>query len=359
MFWRRRAKPSSAIRDSALEQIARTWSVDETDVTPHEHGFDWLPGSHAVRVRIYKDVETPGPERFRLTITTGYLRNLPAQDAMFVRNASLITKLHCPTYSLIYPPTPIIEKHFDGHAADMNLFSSAYISEGTAGWLPGFLARMSIMQPIDAELFSTEAAEFIGGGVPAFAGDSKRKPANGVLEVHHALRKAGDAQNRWIGSDEFEAFAEAHARSDLCFGFGDECGMTLETPFGQDSVLITFRTDQQFPSLGNGLFIETQIRSSEDFDNVCANAAVLNFLESVDWSDFPQMGCWHPQEVSEEQTNLAHTCFIPNAFFAEGLIVNFGMWALARVQRALRALCPEVENLTMREILEARYRAAT
>jgi hypothetical protein len=67
------------------------------------------------------------------------------------------------------------------------------------------------------------------------------------------------------------------------------------------------------------------------------------------------MGCWQPLSISEDQTSLAHTCFIPNAFFTAGLIANFGLWALGRVQLARRAL-GAATKLTMREILEARAR---
>lgn len=358
MFWRRdgRHAETSSIRESALEQISRTWSVDDADVRVHEHGFDWLPGSHLVRVRLYKNIETPAPERFRLTIDTSYLRNLPEQDAAFVQNASELARHHCPTYSIVYPPAAIVRQHFDGHAADMHLFSSAYISEENVGWLPGFLARMAIMQPIDAERNSDDAAKLFQGCVPAVAGALRRATVNGVLDVDRELRAAGQVDSNWIGSDEFEAFADEYARNDLCFGIADDHGMSLETPFGSDSALISFTTEDQYPPLGNGLFVGTQIPGGGDFDDVCTSAAYLNFMESVDSSDVPQMGCWHALQVSEREFRLAHTCFIPNAFFVEGLVVNLGLWALARVQLAKRMLRRDEPNLTMMEILEARVR---
>jgi hypothetical protein len=358
MFWRRKGiqVETSTIRDSALQQISQTWSVDEADVRPVEHGFDWLPGNHLVRVRLAKNIETPEPERFRLTIDTGYLRSLPAQDIAFVRNAGELTRHHCPTYSIVYPPTAIIRQHFDGHAADMHLFSSAYISEENVGWLPGFLARMAIMQPIAAERNSADAADLFPGCMPAIAGTIRKLAVNGVLDVDRDLRAAGQAQNCWLGSEEFEEFADEYARNDVCFGIGDDRGMTLETPFGSESALISFTTADQYPLLGNGLFVGTQIPGSGDFDDACSTAANLNFLESVDWSDIPQLGCWHPLQVSEHETRLAHTCFVPNAFFVEGLVVNLGLWAIGRVQLAKRALRRDEPNLTMMEILKARGR---
>jgi hypothetical protein len=281
---------------------------------------------------------------------------LPKQDVAFVRNMGELTRYHCPTYSVVYPPAAIVEQHFKGREVDMHLFSSAYISEETVGWLPGFLARMAIMQPIDAERNSTEALEILGGGVAAIAGNERRANVNGVLDVDRDLRAAGQEANKWFGSDEFEEFAEEYATNDACFGTGDFEGMSLETPFGSDSALIQFTTADQYPPLGNGLFIGTQIRTSNDFDQVCESAGAMNFLESVDWSDFPQMGCWHPLRVSDREVRLAHTCFVPNAFYAEGLVTNFALWAIARVQLAKQALNGGEPNLTMRQILEARAR---
>jgi hypothetical protein len=166
----------------------------------------------------------------------------------------------------------------------------------------------------------------------------------------------GKKKSKWSGSDEFEQFAEKHAKNDVCFGFGDKEGMTLETPFGADSALIRFQTDQQHPQLGNGLLITTQIRTFQRFEDACVEAAGLNFFESRFWTDFPQLGCWHPQETSENKANWAHTCFIPNALYMPRLVENFAYWAIGRVQWARRTRFPQLKDQTIAEILESRFR---
>ena len=238
----------------------------------------------------------------------------------------------------------------------MQLFSSAYVDEAIVGWLSEFLAQMAIMQPINAEIQSAKAPEIFGGGQPAFAGGSKRSNLGEILNVAEAIFvPEGKKESNWIGSDEFENFAERRAKNDVCFGFGDKKGMTLETPFGADSALINFKTDQQHPQLGNGLLVTTQIRSSQSFKDVCVEAAGLNFLESRIWTDFPQLGCWHPQETSNKEANWAHSCFIPNALFRPGLVENFAYWAIARIQWVRRTRFPELKDLTMAEILNKRF----
>jgi hypothetical protein len=164
----------------------------------------------------------------------------------------------------------------------------------------------------------------------------------------------GAGMSDWIGSPEFEDFAERYARNDACFGMADRAGMSLETPFGSDTVLISFNTEDTFPSLGKGLHVRTMIRSTDTRARICANAARLNYLEATQWTDFPQLGCWHYHQLSDDQRLLAHSCFIPNYFFRDGLITNYGLWAIARALWAREILLPDVRSKTMVEILEAR-----
>jgi hypothetical protein len=307
----------SAMRNVAIEEIAQTWSISDSELSLQENGFDWLPGSHTVRVRIFGDERKSScPERFRIGVTTDYLRSVPVDNDKFVRMVGIMSKFLSSTYSMAYPPFDIWKEFFDAKPADMKLFSSAYVDEAIAGWLPTFLARMAIVQPINAEIQAKQASEMFGGGQPAFADSSKKSNISENLTVAQAIfGREGEKESNWIGSDEFESFAEKHAKNDVCFGSGDTTSMTLETPFGEDSALIRFQTDQQHPQLGNGLLVTTQIRSSQSFEEVCIETAGLNFMESSTWTDFPQLGCWHPQKSSGNKANWAHSSFIPNALF--------------------------------------------
>lgn len=354
MFWRRRKvrADTSAVRKMALNAIMHTWSVDEAEITPTEFGFDWLPGSHIVSVRILKDVETPGAERFRLTITTDLLHDLPAPDTKFVRNANSVAGLHFPTFSLVYRPAGNFKKYFDDRPGGMYLFSSAYLHEHMqTEWMPAFLARMSILQPIWAEAQSSRVAGILDGGRPAFARGSRTSAVNGIFNVlHDVIIPAGRETSRWIGSDEFEQFALEHGQNEDCLGVGGEEGLRLQTPFGPYYAPIRLRTDYTHGLLGNGLLVETGVMSYDDLDEACGTAALLNYLEFVGWTEFPQMGCWS-LELSETRIFLVHSCFIPNALFMEGLVEHLAMWALARVRQTRRAIMPNVRDLPLSEIL--------
>jgi hypothetical protein len=354
--WGRKGRAkANAVQEAALSEILRAWSVDNADVAPTKAGFDWLPGSHMVRVRISEDERKSQPPRYRISITTDFIRSVPVHDPAFVRKAGVFAGSLCPTYSPVFPPSEVVKKYFDGQPIDMQLFGSAYVDETTAPWLVGFLARVSIIQPSFAERVSEPMRDEFGVGVPAFAAAARRADPHGVLQIDHVLRAAGAGASRWTDSDEFEEFAEIHAKNDMCFGFGRANGLTLETPFGSDSALILFKADETYPPLGNGLLVETVIRLPETHEKIADMAAWLNYLESVQWTDLPQIGRWHPYESSQDQTFLAHSCFVPNEFFARGLVQNYGLWAIARAQWARGILLPDTKNLTMREILETRH----
>ena len=60
-----------SVRDVAINEIAKRWGINDSELVPQDNGFDWLPGSHAVHVRIFGDQRKIAPtERFRISIMT-------------------------------------------------------------------------------------------------------------------------------------------------------------------------------------------------------------------------------------------------------------------------------------------------
>jgi hypothetical protein len=348
--------PDPGIAD-IIAKITRIWSVEDSDFRKLENGFEWLPGSHAVQVRVARHVERP--DRIRIWIATDFLRSVPVESGTFVHLLGASSKFLCAGSSVVYPPLEVWKKYFDNHPANVEFFSSAYVDQHTAGWLPEFLAQTAIMQPINAEIQSTNAPKIYGGGEPAYADGQKKDRVSDMLFVaEHVLVPEGRKDSKWIGCEEFRKFADEYGKCDVCFDMADDNGMSLETPFGDDSALINFRTDQRHPQLGSGLLVYTQIRSSQNFCETCVEAAGLNFLESKFWTDFPQLGCWHPHITTEKETNWAHSCFIPNALFMPGLVEYLGVWSVERVQWVRRTRFPKLENKAMDEILLNRFARA-
>ena len=231
----------------ALNEIADTWCADNSDMRKEENGFDWLPGSHTVRVRAssHPSGDLAWSDRICICVRTDYLRAVPIENADFVVNVGLMSKFLSSGYSLVYVPHEIRRKYGENKPAELYLFSSAYVDQNTAGWLPRFLAHMALMQPISAEIRATASPEFLGGK-PAYASGEKSASISDILlAAETILVPAGKNDSKWIGSEEFRQFVTEYANSDACFGSGDDKGMTLETPCGGESAFISFRTDQR------------------------------------------------------------------------------------------------------------------
>ncbi len=78
-------------------------------------------------------------------------------------------------------------------------------------------------------------SELVGGTPDLLPGGRNKKPDE-MLEVLSKIYVVGGKKpSRWKSTNEFEKIAEEFGRSDLCFGMGDKSGVTLETPFGDDS----------------------------------------------------------------------------------------------------------------------------
>jgi len=137
----------------ALRRIARLWQVDADRVIWSEQGFDWWPGSFKVSVAatpVAEEQEEEDGLAWRLTVRTAVLKHVRMSDPEIRARIALFAAL-TPTYAMVYPPAEL-EKEY-GTAVDGLLWlqSTAYLRQDNIGWLPEFLARMAILQPIDAQ----------------------------------------------------------------------------------------------------------------------------------------------------------------------------------------------------------------
>lgn len=341
-----------AVVRTALKEIAEVWNVKDHEVEIAEDGFDWRPGNHMVHLRIFKDESRPlGDERFCIIVSTRYRRSAPVHDPRFVRMVGLMSRIICPTYSLVYPPDEVARTELAGITPAISLFASAYFDTELAPWLPRFIAQMSLMQPINAEIQSAMSSDTFFGAIPDVAAGSRKGPANEIFEFASVIVvPEGRKPNRWIDSDEFDEFLERDGANDLWLGTRHEDGMLIGTSFGPNAAYVNFRVDQSHPALGNGLLITTELRILGAMQEACDKAAMLNYLEFKDWTEFPQLGCWHPHGADDKAV-VAHSCFIPNAFFVRGLVAHFAFWALQRVRWARCRLLPDVPDLPIDEII--------
>lgn len=216
------------------------------------------------------------------------------------------------------------------------------------------------MQPINAEIQTKMLSEVLHGGTPDTSSPEGRplEKLDDILELAaHLYVPAGQEPSRWIGTKEFQEIASNWGRSVHCFGNGDDQGLTLETPFGEDSALIRLWTDQRNPQLGNGLLCTVQLPFSDQSLAIAKECAFLNLLETM-WTDVPLFGCWHPHVSRGGLEGPTFSSFIPNGLYQPGLASHVALWLIDRARWVRKDRWPTLEDKPMSEILAKRYSPA-
>lgn len=351
---------AETIGSQSLERIAARWQVDEDRIVWTDQGFDWWPGRYRVSVKALAGAPDADGERWRLAVRTDVLKDVPLTDEK-LRSVIAEMAAFAPTYAWVFAP-PDLDAVFvkNGQPVDRRIWfqSSVYVDESSLDWAPDFLARMTLMHPTDAERMGDHLAETLRGSPDTGApnGQPVADHLDEMLNVPQLLyAPAGQEPSRWCGSGEFEEFAERFAMQDSCFGFGDPNGLTVETPIGSDSALVRLHTDLPHPALGHGLLATAQLPAVQDRPSIVAQCQFLNYLEAVSWTDVPQLGSWHPKERGKGCHISAHGFFIPNALFVRGMASNAAFWQLGRARFAKQLLWRDVEDLTMAQIITARF----
>ena len=328
-----------------LQEIASIWQIDRADTHWRQSGFDWSPGSHLVRVRAVPSDDPESRDRWRLSVETELLSWSSADDAAIMNRLATMAPLMTSAYSLVY-------RNHDRHPV-LNSFSSVYVDPEMVPSVSRLFAGLALLQPIEAEQHSEQWAKDLGGE-PAFVRSRRASTCDEILDFAREIYvPEGAKPSRWSNVGEFAQFERQFARCDACFGFGNESGLSIETPFGSDSALIRLRSEQPHPVLGNGLFVTVQLPIVCSLQEAAAEAAVLNLLELKFWTDFPQLGCWHAG-TRGRSTGLMHSCFVPNALYAEGLASNLAFWSVGRAQWVRKTRWPELQDKTMNEIIQER-----
>jgi hypothetical protein len=350
---------SKELAANIIRRMAELWPVDEGNSKRLDDGFDWWPGDFCVRLRVALPSHGTSNHGLRVSVRTDFLMDVPIEDSSFVSLVASMAQFATPTYAWAYPPSKFWDSsRSSGTKPALYLTSTGYLMPSDIGWLPEFLAGTTILQPINAQIQALGISEILRRGSPDVSRPAGFEGAglDGMLEIADQIYLPhGQEPSRWAGSREFEEFSQKWAKNDMCFGIGDPTGLSLETPFGEHSILIRLRTSEGHPQLGHGLLSTLQVPSSEGAGDVSALCAELNFLEATTWTGFPQLGCWHPHQGGGDQVGVAFSAFIPNALYQPGLATNVASWMFQRARWLRQEKWPDVKDLPMLEILNKRF----
>ena len=108
-----------------------------------------------------------------------------------------------PSYAWVFTPPEVQEKYDKSADGTLAFQSSVFLREDTAGWLPEFFGRMSILQPIQAAAQSETTAKLLNGQIN-FSLPTENASSDYIdemLDVAGAIYvPAGREESRWKGA---------------------------------------------------------------------------------------------------------------------------------------------------------------
>lgn len=152
-----------------LQRIEKTWMIDpgkahwHGDATGEFEAFSWWPGDHRVMVRANRDVEQTDTA-IRMRIDTDFIRKLDVRSESVATLLGAMAYLYTSTYAWLYLPTSVQDEFEEKLPIDLDvsrvwLSSTAYVRPETSGWLPEFVAKMALLQPINAQIQAGRLAQ--------------------------------------------------------------------------------------------------------------------------------------------------------------------------------------------------------
>lgn len=332
--WLKRGKRQSEPKSpgsQAIQEVAETWMVDAGQVRWVHGGFDWWPGSFRVEVRCFEDSQSGANDRWRLSVATGFVDGVDAADPNVAKFAALFGRFS--PASLVF--TPVVGRRRPGREgpSDLYLFSSVYVAPELLGWLPTFLARMALMQPVNAEIQAEFQAETLGGR-PSFGPNGKVSELDGVLDVvSNIYAPAGTGRSWWHDTREFEDVAKLLSAQGFTAAAKPD-RLIVAAVFGAEPMMIALLSDARHPQLGSGLLVTVELPFHFPEGEAFERAGLLNFEEATSWTGFPQLGCWHRHDREGGASVIVHSTFVPNALAQPNLATHFAFWSLDRAQWA-------------------------
>jgi len=323
--WSGQRTPRARGRDiasAALGEISDVWKVDHTRVVARDDGFDWWPEDFKVSVTAIRRTDGHVPETWMLSIRTDFLKDIPIDDARFLKFAGLNSGVFGSTYAWVFVPE-VAWDHYRTRGATPRLWfaNTAYLTADNASWLPGFLAHMSVLQPINARLAS-QAQGLLFGGTPDTSTSrllGRSNQSDVLSQSLAAIADSGSSVNRWIGTNEFEVLASNWRRLPGSVCHGNDYSFDLQVPLDGDLPgAIRLSTDEVHVQMGNGLLGNLRLPIFDDLKSTAERCAAWNLTDTM-WNDIPQFGCWYPLVLEHDEACPQFSTFIPNALYGNGI----------------------------------------
>lgn len=300
----------------AVEYVRELLPLTRVNVVRRERGFEWWAGSLRQQVWAEKPVQNQGSTVSRLHCRTDFVRGFKATDEQV---AALGELMRGATLSAIIrnPEDP----------GRLQLASSCYINESTAGWMPWLFGMVTAWQNWEAHQIGHEAAKLLGAELDATA-----HPEGKILQTLHeniaivgsGVGKVATHPSRFAG-EEMSELKPFLSRPPIVLCTGDTRALTFELPFLGETSLAMLQTAESHPRNGNGL--HTELRLPVELANGTMQCLEMNELELKGDTWAHLLGSW-----TERENGPVFRMFCSNLVFQPGLLLAHALNTVIRAR---------------------------
>jgi hypothetical protein len=299
----------------AIDYVRECLPVSEGNAALGKRGFEWWSGRLRQRVWTEDAAEDEGMTVWRLHCRTDLVKGFEGTEAQMAVLGELMDNV---TLSALIrdPQDP----------GRLQLASSCYVNESTAGWMPWLFGLVTVWQNWEANQTVLSLQERLGLEVDASAppnGGSTSTLHEKVALVAEGLAQVKSHPSRFAGK-EMEGLKEVLNVPPVVTSTGDRSGFVYELPFCGQTSLSILATSEAHPQAGNGL--SSSLKIPIEIRHGAAECLEMNEAELKDhsWTHF--LGSW-----TLGDSGPVFKAFYPNLFFQPGILVAF---ALNNVTRA-------------------------
>lgn len=288
-------------------QVDKKWSI-KTD-----RGFKWWADDRAQTIEVVgeEDLENDDGEK-------GYYIAVRTE---FLKSVQLTKKLVDCINGMLMPIASLSGPVYDADSNKIEFFSMVMVHHENVHWMNKILSFAALLQINEVQFFGSEIEKIFQAKM-----DISGHPKNGMRPepddltnfVPQAVMPMGKHPSKW-NAGEFNSFLCNHmGQSPAEMATGGEDGLTVEFPFGNQTSLCRFLTDQPHPLYGNGLLVLQTFPVRFSGDKGKMSALILNNLELSQRPFGYGLGSY-----AYQGKNVNFVTFFPNAVYNPNILPNF------------------------------------
>lgn len=337
--------PICDVGTRVVEFVRQRLQVEGQWCEPGERGFTWWAGPLAQCVWAEPPYEDNGVTLSRVHVRTDLLRGVPDGETI----VACAAVMHRAALSGLV-------RIDEDRGGNLLFASSAYVCDQMEASLGLVVALAAALQTAEAHCLMADLAQATGGEPRESAPpneETRRHPDEMLSIIENLVAPHGVGPSVYTGP-EFTRAAEWLEQQGI-FANADETGLTAEYPFGEQTSLLTLKTGEPHPVLGNGLSIQLTLPlmpgEEESLDGV-QTALAMNAREVTEHTDSHFTGSW-----CADPRGLAYRSFFPNLLGGgPGWVTNVVLAMTRRAKWAAdvfgRAFDPHAASATRNELWE-------